>query len=534
MNKPTPTVKNHHRYRAAPSPTGKVHIGTVRAYLPNFLLARKTGGKNILRIEDTDTQRNVLGSVEAASQAMVEAYETVGITFDEGPHLGGEYGPYIQSERLSIYQTHAEQLVGKGHAYYCFCSKERLAEVREIQNQNKQKPMYDGHCRDIDPNEARRRVENGEPYVIRMKFPKEGVTICHDQIMGDVKFRNSDIEDQVLIKQDGFPTYHLAVVVDDHLMNITTVIRGNDWAPSFPKHVKLYEYFGWEIPEFAHLPLILNPDGRKKLSKRYGANSIVARLREGYVKEGIVNYALLCGWAPDPAVAHRDEIYTMEELIELFDLSRVHNTPARYDQKKFDYINAKHIRRWSLDEFVERVLDWAENIVLKDFAIDQVSGLEDRELEIREKVTKYLPMWRSEPDKLKAALALEQERITILSELLDSTAFFFDEDLNWTDEDWNTKNHDKKELAEALQGILPKLDILFCNENVAHEEWEAVVRGFADEHDWKHGDMFMALRSAITGRLKSPPILESIEAMGWEKTRKFIVQALNYLGQMEI
>jgi glutamyl-tRNA synthetase len=517
------------RYRAAPSPTGKVHIGTVRAYLPNFLLARKYGGKNILRVEDTDAKRNALNTVDDAVDAMIEAYEAVGITFDEGPHVGGDYGPYVQSQRLDIYKKYSEQLIDQGSAYYCFCSKERLDEVRQEQKNKKQKPMYDGCCRDINVDTARERVESGEEYVVRMKFPKDGVTICKDEIYGEVKFKNSDIEDQVLLKQDGFPTYHLAVVVDDHLMEITTCIRGDDWLPSFPKHVKLYEYFGWDMPKFAHLPMILNPDGRKKLSKRFGANSIVAKLREGYLGEAVINYAMLCGWAPKEEEANTDEIYTVDELIQLFELSRVNKTPARYDQKKFDYINAKHIRRMDLETFAQRVIDWAENIVLKDFKIDTISGLEEWELELRETLNKYLPLWKSDNEKFKKGLALEQERIRNLSELPKSLAFFFDQSLNWTDEDWKLAKRSKEEIANALELVLPRLDEVFADGQFDHVKWEDVVRSTADEFEWGHGELFMSLRSATTGSLQSPPLLESFEVMGWDKAHKFIEDSVIWL-----
>lgn len=513
------------RFRAAPSPTGKVHIGTIRAYLPNYLLARKYGGKNILRIEDTDRQRLVENGVEA----MIEAYEEVGILFDEGPHREGAVGPYVQSERLDIYKKYAQELIDKGHAYYCFCSKERLTELRESQVANKQRPMYDGLCRDINPEDALRRVTDGEPNVIRMRFPREGGTVCHDIIFGKVSVKNSDIEDQVLMKADGFPTYHLAVVVDDHLMGITTAIRGVDWLPSYPKHVVLYDMFGWKPPEFAHLPMILNPDGRKKLSKRHGAFPVSQILRKGYLKEAIMNYSILCGWSPKPEEAHQDEIYTPDELIQLFDLDRVLKTAARYDQQKFDYINSKHIRKMSIDQLTERVFYWADRYVLDSFISDSYTELSDWEIELREIVRKYLPRWKEDIDYFKNALALESERITTLSEIPKALDFFYEETLTWTDEDWNTKNHTKEELANALESILPKLDEIFSDNVFNHDKWEEVVRGYADDIGWKHGDMFLAIRSATTGRLQSPPLLESFEVMGWEKVKSFINQAVKYL-----
>jgi len=519
------------RLRAAPSPTGKVHIGTVRAYLPNFLLARKSGGKNILRVEDTDSKRNAFGNAQLGVEAMIEAYEAVGIVFDEGPHVGGDYGPYIQSERIEIYNKYANELIDNGHAYYCFCTPERLSEVRESQKASKQRPMYDRLCRSIKPEEAKKRVANGEAHVIRMKFPTEGETICHETLFGEIRVKNQDIEDQVLLKQNGWPTYHLASVVDDHLMKITTVIRGDDWLPSYPKHVKLYEFFGWEIPEFAHLPMILNPDGHKKLSKRYGANSIIAKMREGYLKESILNYAILCGWAPDAKVAHKDEIYSIDEIIELFDLAHMNKTAARYDQQKFDYINGKHIRRFTSEQFADRVLDWAENIVLKHFKVDDISGLEDWEISLQEVVKKYLPLWKTDVTKFKKCLALEQERVVKLSELLVSLAYFYIDEFIYSDTDWNTKNRTKTELATALKELSNRLSVLFEKGTASHEEWEKVVRSYAEELGWKAGDLFLAVRSAVTGRLQSPPLLESIEIMGWDKAKLFIEKAVAWLSK---
>lgn len=523
------TVSEDVRLRAAPSPTGKVHIGTVRAYLPNFLLARKYGGKNILRVEDTDSKRNAFAGSDAGIQAMIEAYEAVGIEFDEGPHVGGPYAPYGQSQRLELYPKYTQELIDKGYAYYCFCTSERLKELRDTQRAAKQKPMYDGLCSHLSSDEVKEKLDNGEPYVVRMKIPDSGETICHDEIFGEIRVQNKELDDQVLLKQNGWPTYHLASVVDDHLMKISTVIRGVDWLPSFPKHVLLYQYFGWELPKFAHLPLILNPDGHKKLSKRFGANSIVSKMREGYLKEAILNYAMLCGWAPAANVAHQDEIYTLEELIDLFDLSHMNKTAARYDQQKFDYINGKHIRRFSAQDFSRRVIDWAENIVLKYFKVDDISGLEEWEEQLQGKVSKYLPLWKEDLGKFEKALALEQERVVKLSEIPDSLAYFYDDTFSYTDENWNTKNHTKVELADALTELQQRLSPIFENGNVTHEMWEAVVRGYAQEREWKAGDMFLSLRSAITGRLQSPPLLESIEIMGWSKANQYVTQAIAWL-----
>lgn len=514
-----------YRLRAAPSPTGRAHIGNVRTYFMCYAYAKKHKGKFIFRIEDTDLKRTVPGG----AQALLEAYEAFGVVSDEDPFKGGDYGPYIQTERKEIYKKYSDQLIENGHAYYCFCTEDRLAKLREDQKLAKQKPMYDGLCRNIPLEEAKKRVESGETYVVRMKFPKEGITLCKDLIYGEVKFQNKDIDDQVLMKANGIPTYHLAVVVDDYLMKITTAARGTEWFPSFPKHVKLYELFGWEMPEFAHVPVILSPEGKGKLSKRHGAMPAISYLRKGYLRDAVLNYVMLCGWAPEASQAHQDEIYTFEELIELFDFRRCHKAGGRYDQKKFDYINKGHIKRYNIDQFTDLVLNWAKGYVLKPFLTDQFDTPQDWEEALKGIVSKYLPLWEKDLEYFKKALSLEKDRITTLSEIPYALDFFYENELSWEDSDWNTKNHGKNEIADVLEEVLPKLNDIFKENKFDHEAWEKVVRGYADEKGWKHGDMFLAIRSATTGRLQSPPLLESYEILGWEKVSSFILQSITWL-----
>lgn len=513
------------RLRAAPSPTGRAHIGNVRTYFMSYAYAKQHKGKFIFRIEDTDAKRAVPGG----AQALIEAYEAYGIVSDEDPFKGGDFGPYIQSERKDIYKKYAQELIDKGHAYYCFCTEERLKELREKQKASKQKPMYDRHCRNIDPKEAKERVKKGEKYVIRMKFPIEGRTICKDLIFGEVVFHNKDVEDQVILKENGVPTYHLAVVVDDHLMKITVAARGTEWFPSFPKHVKLYEFFGWEKPLFVHVPVILNPDGKGKLSKRHGAMPAISYLRKGYLRDAVLNYTMLCGWAPKQEDAHQDEIYTFDELISLFDFKRCHKTGARYDQDKFNYINQKHIRRYSSDEFAKVVVDWAKNLVLKPFLTDEFDKPQEWEIQLKKDVSKYLPAWEKDMKYFSKALALEQERIITLSDIPKALDFFYDDTLVWKDDNWNTKNHTKEELGKALKEILSQLEKIFKKNKFDHVKWEKVVRGHADKLGWKHGDMFLAIRSATTGRLQSPPLIESFEIMGWERVKRNLNDAIKWL-----
>jgi len=513
--------KEDFRVRAAPSPTGRVHTGNLRTFLNNFLFAKSTNGKYILRIEDTDQKRKVQGGIEA----IVETLGLYGIEFDESPLKGGDYEPYIQSERLELYKKYAQQLIEKDCAYYCFCTQERLQSLKE----QDERSTYDRHCRNLNEEEVKNNLDEKKPYVVRMKFPLEGFTEFRDEIYGTIKVKNSEIDDQVLLKTDGYPTYHFAVVVDDHSMKITHVFRGREYLSQTPKNVFLYDALDWEQPKWVHTPHLLNPDGVGKLSKRKGAMSAISYLRKGYLPEAVLNYLALCGWAPKGSLAKQDEIYTVDELIELFSIDRMKKSNARYDESKLNYMNSKHIRNMGLDKLTDYVFHWAENLVLKDFIADEYDESEDWEKRLRESVKKYLPLWKENKEYFKKALSLEFERITYLGELPESLDFFYEEELTWNDEDWNTKNHTKKEIADALENILPKLENIFSNEDYNHEKWERVVRGYADEINWKHGDLFLAIRSATTGRLKSPPLLESFEIMGWKKVETFLKQAIHWL-----
>ncbi|MBD3329712.1 glutamate--tRNA ligase [Candidatus Dojkabacteria bacterium] len=518
-------IKKQVRVRAAPSPTGRVHTGNLRTFLNDYLTAKSSSGVNILRVEDTDQNRKVEGGLEA----ILETLKLFGITFDEGPKQGGDYGPYIQSERLEIYQEHAHKLVEMGHAYYCFCSKERLDEIREKQRANKMRIMYDRHCRDIDPKESKKRVDSGDPYVVRMKFPTEGYLEFTDEIYGKIRVNNEEIDDMVLLKSDGYPTYHFSVVIDDHLMEITHVLRGREYLTQTTRDIFLYNAFGWEPTKWVHVPLLLNPDGKGKLSKRKGAMPALAYLRKGFLPDAVLNYLVLAGWAPKPEDAKKDEIYTLDELCKIFSLDRMKKSNARYDQKKLEHINSMHIRRLDIDTLAEKVLNWADNYVLGDFIADKFDDHFDWEIELKEKVLKYLPKWKADLDYFKKALATEHERLTVFSEIPDALNFFYDEEFDWDDDDWRTQNHDFNELADGLEKVLPRLDEALADGSWDHEKWEKAVRGTADELGWKHGDLFLAIRSATTGRLQSPPLLDCFKVMGWERARGLIVNGIDWL-----
>ena len=331
------------RLRFAPSPTGFMHVGNLRTALYEYLVAKANGGQFILRIEDTDQERLVEGAV----QLIYDTLKEVGLKHDEGPDIGGPYGPYIQSERRDGYKEAAEQLVQEGKAYYCFCTPDRLAKLKEKGGESF--IGYDRHCRDLSPEEVQKKLDQGQPYVIRQKMPLQGTTTFHDAVYGDISVANSELEDQILIKSDGFPTYNFANVIDDHNMHITHVVRGSEYLSSTPKYNLLYEAFGFEVPTYVHLPLILGEDGHK-LSKRHGATGFNDLVAEGYLPEAIINYIALLGWAPPS----NQEKFSLAELEELFDVKGISKSPATFDYNKLTWFNGEYLRDMSLEEFTER------------------------------------------------------------------------------------------------------------------------------------------------------------------------------------
>ncbi|MCH7773967.1 MAG: glutamate--tRNA ligase, partial [Bacteroidetes bacterium] len=349
------------RVRFAPSPTGFLHIGGLRTALYNYLFAKNQNGKIILRIEDTDRKRFVEGAVEN----LLKTLEWAGIDFDEGPEIGGESEPYFQSQRLEIYKKYADDLISKGKAYYAFDTPERLQHLREQQQKLNQQTMYDKFALTLSQDEVGKKLENGETYVVRLNVQPNETVVVDDLIRGKVEFDTNIVDDQVLIKSDGFPTYHLANVVDDHLMGITHVIRGEEWLSSTPKHVLLYEYLGWEKPVFAHLPLLLNPD-KSKLSKRQGDVAVEDYRNKGYLKEALINFVALLGWNP----GDEQEFFTMEELINKFSLERVHKAGAVFNIEKLNWLNAEHLRSKPNDELLLMLKDELSKSYYKDKVLD--------------------------------------------------------------------------------------------------------------------------------------------------------------------
>ena len=345
------------RTRFAPSPTGYMHIGNLRTALYTYIIAKKYGGKFILRIEDTDQERYVEGAVDTIYRTL----KAVGLNWDEGPDVGGDYDPYIQSERMGIFKKYALELVEKGGAYYCFCDKDRLTELKAVQEAAGISPMYDRHCRKLSKEEIQAKLDAGTPYVIRQKIPLEGTTTFHDELFGDITVENSTLDDQILLKADGMPTYNFANVVDDHLMGITHVVRGNEYLASAPKYNLLYEAFGWEVPKYIHVAPIMK-DKHNKLSKRNGDASFEDLVAKGYLSEAIINYIALLGWAPKG----EREIYTLPELIEAFEIDGLSKSPAIFDPLKLRAINGEYIRALTPEKFAEYAEPYIRSVVKKE------------------------------------------------------------------------------------------------------------------------------------------------------------------------
>ena len=484
------------RVRMAPSPTGEPHIGNVRTAVFNWLFARKMGGQFILRIEDTDRTRYQPETVAV----IMDGLRWLGLDWDEGPGLeelqhlgmenaeeyavGGPFGPYIQSERLEIYREVAEELIERGRAYRCNCTPERLAQVRESQRAQKQKVMYDRHCRDLPPD----AMSPDEPHVIRLKVPLEGQTIVPDTIKGDVAFENAGIDDQVLLKSDGFPTYHLAVVVDDHFMEITHIIRGDDWIPSTPKRILIYQAMGWEVPVYCHVPLVNGPDGRK-LSKRHGATSITEFRDQGYVPEALFNFLALLGWSPGEG--EEQEVFSREELIERFDLFRVNRAPAAFSYDKLDWMDGVYIRSLSEEKLLERLLPfWQKAGLVPDPCPE----------EMRAKLLRLVP--------------LVQERLKRLEEVVEWTRCLLQEIEPPPAERLVGKKMTPEESLLALRrvrGLLAEL------EPFEPEAMEAPMRVLAEELGLKAGQLFGIVRWAVTGQEVAPPLFGSLAVLGREQ-----------------
>ena len=484
------------RVRFAPSPTGHPQVGNIRTAMFDWLLARHTGGRFILRIEDTDVARTVPGALEAH----MEGLRWLGLDWDEGPEVGGEYGPYFQSQRLDLYKAAATRLVKQGDAYYCYCSPERLEAMRQEQVARKKPPGYDRTCRNLSPQECARYEAAGIKPVVRFKVPPEGQTRFTDTIYGEVVFENSTIDDFIMLKSDGYPTYHLANVVDDHAMKISHVIRGEEWISSTPRHLLMYQALGYEPPQYVHTPLILGPD-RAKLSKRHGAVSILEYREQGYLPETMFNFLVLIGWSLDD----KTEIMTRQQLIDSFSLERIGKTGAVFNVDKLDWMNGVYIRGLTIDDFTQRAFTFLD---------------------------KGLPAGIKRPldiSYVQRIMPLIQERTKKLTEVPGLTRFFFVEKLDYQPELLIAKNMTRQTTLTALEVSSQKLGrISVFDEN----SLEVLLRPLAEELGFKAGQLFSVLRTAVTGETATPPLFQMMVVLGKERCLRRIDEAVEKLRKL--
>lgn len=473
------------RTRIAPSPTGELHIGHVRTALYDYALAKKHGGQFIVRIEDTDRNRFVEGSMERTLQVLKD----YGLVWDEGPEAGGPYEPYIQTQRLDLYKRYANELVEKKGAYYCFCTQERLEEVRKKQQEMKlPRTSYDRHCRNLSSEEVAEKLKNSEPYVIRLKSPENENIILNDIIHGNVTFNSNDMDDSILLKSDGIPTYHLASVVDDHIMKISHVIRGIDWMPSSPIHLYIYKILGWDVPLFAHLPNLKEKGMNAKLSKRHGSVAAVDFLTEGYLPEAVINFLMFLGWNPGT----EKELYTFEEFINDFSLEKVQKTDlVAFDRDKLVWFNGAYIRKMAVDQLLSRLRAWSEkygvNLVL--------SG--DNEFDL--KVT-----------------ALLQERLKTLSEFNDLASYFYTQPQ--VDESTLLSFAGSKDRAQEILKSFSEVFSQISNENWTRDNLDNLCHDVIGKHEYKPKEAFMTLRVALTGQTATPQIFDILEVLGKQES----------------
>lgn len=483
------------RVRFAPSPTGYLHIGGARTALFNWLFARKMGGKLILRIEDTDTERLKEDSVSQ----ILTSLKWLGLNWDEGPEAGGECGPYYQSERRELYSKYAQQLLDEGKAYYCFCTPADLEAEREKQRAAKQPFRYARTCRDLDPEVAKARAAAGEPYSVRIKIPTEGSITVHDLIHGDVTFNMDQFDDFVIVKSNGMPTYNFAVVVDDHLMGMTHVLRAEEHLSNTPKQLLIYEALGFEPPKFGHMPMILAPD-RSKLSKRHGATSVEEFRAQGYLPEAIINYLTLLGWGP----GDEREIFTLEETVKLFELEQMSKKAAVYDTKKLTWMNGQYLSELPL----EKILPEAETFFIKD-------GLVTKE-------------WLAENKEYFAKLVdTVRVRVKTLQEVADASAYFF-KDVESYDEKGVAK-HFKPEAAELLEKCIAALK---ADEVFDLTSTEAIYNKIAADNGLALGKVIHPTRLALTGRTVSPGMFDVMVLLGKEKTLARMRKAVEYIKSL--
>ena len=478
------------RTRYAPSPTGKMHVGNLRSALYEFLIAKHDGGSFMLRIEDTDQERFVEGATEIIYRTMAKT----GLVHDEGPDKDGGYGPYVQSERMAtgIYMKYAKELIEKGEAYYCFCDKERLATLKSEVVEGKEITIYDKHCLGLSKDEIDANLAAGKPFVIRQNNPTEGTTTFHDELYGDITVNNSELDDMILIKSDGYPTYNFANVVDDHTMNITHVVRGNEYLSSSPKYVRLYDAFGWEVPVYVHLPLITD-ENHKKLSKRSGHSSFEDLIDQGFLTEAIVNYIALLGWSPED----NNEIFSLQELIEKFDYKRISKSPAVFDIVKLRWMNGEYLKAMDADKFYEMAEPYLKNALTKDYDLKKIAGM-------------------------------VKTRIETFHDIAAQVDFF--ETLPEYDVEMYTHKKMKTNTESSLEVLEEVLPILEAQDDYSNDALYAALVQYVEKKGCKNGYVMWPIRTAVSGKQMTPAgATEIMEILGKDESRARIRKGIELL-----
>jgi glutamyl-tRNA synthetase len=496
------------------------HVGLFHTFLFNWLYARHAGGTFVVRIEDTDAARRVEGAVEA----LLDAIRWLGLNWDEGPGVGGPHAPYVQSERLTLYQEHAERLVREGKAYYCYCSPERLEALRADQERRKVPPGYDRHCRNLSEDERAALAASGAAPVIRFAVPLEGETVFDDLLRGPIAWENRLLDDFVILKSDGYPTYHLAHLVDDHFMEITDVLRGEEWISSTPRHILLYQALGWTPPRFCHLPPLLGPD-RKKLSKRHGAMSVLEYRDAGYLPEAMVNYLAIIGASYEPTGTR--EIFSLPELVEGFDLERINKAGAVFDLTKLEWMNGYYIRHLPVPELAARLMPFLERAGLVGDRSEQGAALVSSGPQPHAQAQ---ARWTADQvHYVERLVPLIQERLKRLDEAPDLLEFAFVDELDYPSKLLIAKGLTAESSRKAMAAAL---DFLRATPEFADEPLEAALRQIADDTGVKFGQLAMILRVAVTGRTVSPPLTASMVAIGRERTVRRVEEALRRLEEL--
>ena len=481
------------RTRFAPSPTGRMHVGNLRTALYAYLIAKHEGGDFMLRIEDTDQERYVEGALDIIYRTL----EKTGLVHDEGPDKDGGVGPYVQSERQAsgIYMKYAKQLIEQGDAYYCFCDKERLESLKtSVSEDGTQIVNYDKHCLHLSKEEIEANLAAGKPYVVRINMPTEGTTTFHDEIYGDITVPNEELDDMILIKSDGYPTYNFANVIDDHLMNITHVVRGNEYLSSAPKYNRLYEAFGWEVPVYVHCPLITD-ENHKKLSKRCGHSSYEDLLDQGFVSEAIVNYVALLGWCPQD----NREIFSLPELVEAFDYHHMSKSPAVFDINKLKWMNGEYLKAMDFDKFYELAEPYIKKVITKDYDLKKIASLIKSRIEILPDIKDQIDFFEAVPE-YDTAMYCHKKMKTI-----------------------------EETSLEVLKEILPRLDAW---DDYSNDALFGLLKGFAEEKGYKNGYVMWPVRTAVSGKQNTPGgATEIMEVLGKAESVERIKNAIELLSR---